>query len=405
MLTYTRDSKIVFNSSRCCQCGVCVSACPYGAIAPHTGRRQYELVIDPGKCTECQLCIRVCPAHALSEARIAEDTLPRALGFHLAAARDMQVRRFASSGGVARVLLCNGIRERELSAVYTLLFTNVTVDGASNLVSVGGEAMGTWVQSPMDGFKIPTSLYRPVLWGAGLREGLPRAGRVLLVGLPCQLRGAKALLESLRLDVEPLYVSLFCRKTKEFGYSRYILQMARCEDTPTYHVLYRGDGWPGRFRVLSAGRTCDVGPFLYHAQCWNVPGCRYCADCIGSGIADLTLGDPWGIISESNEPAGMTLVYVWTRKGRELLDWCQKHLDMRPLTVGQVEHHFDIRATRAKEALVNRRLRSRTLHPPLPFEWRQLKSRIAEHLLTFHPHSRVMKALLRSRTILKDRTI
>jgi coenzyme F420 hydrogenase subunit beta len=392
----------VFDATRCCQCGVCLAACPNGAIMTHRGRRQYKLVIDAHKCTGCQLCVRVCPANAVSKTTIPEGALDEARGFCLAAARDLRVRRYASSGGVARTVLSRGIPRHGLAAVYTLLFPDVTLDNQSSLVSVGGEATGAWATSPPDIFRMPTSLYRPVLWGAGLREGLPREGRVLLVGLPCQLRGAKALLASLHPDIDPIFVSLFCRKTKDFAYSRYILQMARCEHEPIHHVLYRGDGWPGRFRVLSDGRINDIGPFFYHALCWNARGCRYCIDCIGSGIADLTLGDPWGIADASDGPAGTTLVYVWTREGQELLNSCEESLDMRPLTVGQVERHFNIRATRAKEALVDRRMRYGTLRSLLPFEREQLKSWMAERLLSFHPHSRVMKAILRNRTIVKE---
>lgn len=402
MLIQTRDNKIVFNDSRCCQCGVCIGACPQGAITAHAGRGRYELRIDRTKCNNCGLCVKICPAYAVPEARLSEDTLARATGFYLGAARDARVRHYASSGGVARILLCNAMAQYNISAVYTLLFPNVALDGQLNLVSVGGEAVGTWATSPPDVFRIPTSLYRPILWGAGLRKGLPGTGRVLLVGLPCQIRGARTLLGHICPDVDPVCVSLFCRKTKDFGYSRYILQMAHCEHEPIQHVLYRGEGWPGRFRVLSDGRINDIGPFFYHARCWNAAGCRYCTDCIGSGISDLTLGDPWGIVDASDRQTGMTLVYAWTRKGQELLDSCREFLDMRPLTIGQVERHFDIHATRAREAMVRRRMRTGTLRSLLPFEGGHVKSWVAEHLLSFHPHSRIMKFLLRNRTILKD---
>jgi coenzyme F420 hydrogenase subunit beta len=404
VLTQIQNGTVLFDSRRCCQCGVCLAACPHGAITAFPGKQQYDLRIEPAKCTRCGLCVKICPAHDVSKVRIPADILTKATGFYVAAAHDERVRRCASSGGVARVLLSLGMCRHDLSAVYTLLFPDVTLDERSNLTSIGAEAVGVWSESPPDVFRIPSSLYRPVLWGTGLRTGLPRTGRVLLVGLPCQIRAASRLLASLCPGVHPVCVSLFCRKTKDFGYSRYILQMARCEHEPIYRVLYRGGGWPGRFRVLSENGLKDVGPFFYHALCWNATGCRYCVDCIGRGVSDLTVGDPWGIISPSGERPGMTLVYAWTRVGRELLDSCKESLDMRTLTIEQVEAHFSAQATRVKEAMVERRVRYGGWRSAVPLEREQLKARMAERLLSFHPHSGIMKRFLRHRTIAENYT-
>ena len=46
----------------CIGCGICVSACPFGAISMIDGKA----VIDHEKCTGCNKCIAVCPVNAIS---------------------------------------------------------------------------------------------------------------------------------------------------------------------------------------------------------------------------------------------------------------------------------------------------------------------------------------------------
>lgn len=41
-------------------CGICVDACPYGALSFDSGRRP---VVDDAKCNGCGECVRICPAN------------------------------------------------------------------------------------------------------------------------------------------------------------------------------------------------------------------------------------------------------------------------------------------------------------------------------------------------------
>lgn len=43
----------------CAACGVCMKACPRGAILIHRG---CHAVVDADKCVGCGLCARTCPA-------------------------------------------------------------------------------------------------------------------------------------------------------------------------------------------------------------------------------------------------------------------------------------------------------------------------------------------------------
>lgn len=402
MLTLNPIAKqIAFHPKRCCQCGVCLASCPRSALGFKQERQAYEITINPGACTRCGLCVQACPAHAISDVVIPDDQLARARGFVLACAADPVVRRFGSSGGVARALLTNSAENEGFAAVYTLLFPRVRVDSAGHLADIEGEAEGQWTTGRLDSFRIPTSLYRPVLWGKGLLNNTPRAGKVLLVGLPCQIRGARELLARTSPKLEIVAVSIFCRKTKTFDYSRYVLKAAGSTRlNATEKVLYRGEGWPGHFRVLSPGGGQVLSEFFYHASCWNLEACAYCTDCIGWGTADITLADPWGIVKRVDEHEGLSLVYIWSRAGQELLDACRASLQLvAPLTADQVARDFGMQKTRAKEAMTRRLMKDTSLSGRLAVHINVLKSRFAEKVLSFHPRNRFMMRLLRGRTI------
>ena len=52
----------VVNHARCVACGVCMKACPRGAISIHRGCYAF---IDAGKCVGCGLCGKACPAECI----------------------------------------------------------------------------------------------------------------------------------------------------------------------------------------------------------------------------------------------------------------------------------------------------------------------------------------------------
>ena len=53
---------VEIDAQKCTGCGVCIKACPFGAISLDDG----VAVIDEDICTECGMCIDECPCDAIS---------------------------------------------------------------------------------------------------------------------------------------------------------------------------------------------------------------------------------------------------------------------------------------------------------------------------------------------------
>ncbi len=72
-LQMNREGKIVLKCDQCVErqkeglLPACVSGCPTGALEWHTGRIKYE--IDAEACKACGLCIKVCPTEAITGAK------------------------------------------------------------------------------------------------------------------------------------------------------------------------------------------------------------------------------------------------------------------------------------------------------------------------------------------------
>jgi coenzyme F420-reducing hydrogenase beta subunit len=267
-----------------------------------------------------------------------ESDYEKAKGLWLAAAKDDEVRKMASSGGVTRVLIQYVLNSGICDAVYSLIYP----------LHESEEARGTWLTCMPDNKRIPCSLYRPVLWGDSLADFKENWSNILLVGLPCQLKAGKKLLNRLDKNLNIFSISIYCRKQKNFGYTAYIKRLSGIPQCDNVHVVYRGAGWPG---VLGISKNSQfIGrEFFYPASCWNLKGCLFCTDYLNSEDSDITVRDPWGLISPQKEKLGQNLVMAWTQAGQTLLTKAEKLLEINPVNLESVLRFEDFESLKIKQ--------------------------------------------------------
>jgi len=64
---YSLQQQIIWNESRCTQCGACSVFCPTGAL--EIKRPEMKVTFNDSKCVACEHCLKVCPVKAVDTIR------------------------------------------------------------------------------------------------------------------------------------------------------------------------------------------------------------------------------------------------------------------------------------------------------------------------------------------------
>jgi len=99
-------------------------------------------------------------------------------------------------------------------------------------------------------------------------------------------------------------------------------------------VDYRGEGWPGRFRVKVRNQERDAS--YSYDESWGrltryrPARCHICPDGLGR-VSDISCGDAWHEFSKNSDP-GRSLVLVRTERGRQILRKAREagYVDLQP---------------------------------------------------------------------------
>ncbi|MEW6380563.1 MAG: Coenzyme F420 hydrogenase/dehydrogenase, beta subunit C-terminal domain [bacterium] len=315
---------ISFEPNRCCQCGVCLSVCPHGALTACIDDKLliYRIDWQREKCSLCGRCVKTCPASVTSTWSVQQNP-PEIPATYLAWITDERLRYCSSSGGACRGLIQAALDCGLADYAYTLLKTDAFP-----------WAQGRWMRSIEDLSAIANSLYLPLMFGKNLYP-LPAGNRLLVAGLPCQLAaftrslgGSRSLssnrsLSSSKVKGDLFTIAIFCKQQKTFGFARFFASLAGYEFPSCPPITFRGNGWPGQVSIGSSPGSYSepweqIAGLIFGKKLWRLPACALCADPFASG-ADLVLADPWGISGQSID-AGKTLVFAMSMRGRSFLE-------------------------------------------------------------------------------------
>jgi coenzyme F420-reducing hydrogenase beta subunit len=283
--------------------------------------------IDADRCTECGLCQSVCPAsgdwRALHETS-RQPTLYAA--WHL----DDEVRRQSSSGGVftalARAMLDEGGVVYGAGFDDTLQLRHVGVTGEKGLTALRGSK---YLQSDT---------------GTSFRQAQSHldAGRpVLYSGTPCQIAGLYAFLGGAPAGL--VTVDLVCHGVPSaLFFERYLADARRQAGGQITRAEFRDkrQGWR-RFSLtlqtasgVEHSQPLDRDPFLvgFLRNLCLRPSCHACPYACVQRVADITLGDFWGIRRchpELDDDRGVSEVLINTPQGQQLFEACRDQLFTR----------------------------------------------------------------------------
>ncbi|WP_150290562.1 Coenzyme F420 hydrogenase/dehydrogenase, beta subunit C-terminal domain [Sphingobium estronivorans] len=183
---------------------------------------------------------------------------------------------------------------------------------------------------------------------AAIDRALQDGARFAFVGKPCDV---SALRQYARFDPRvaaqvPVMLSFFCGGLPSHDGADRIIRAMGLEPDEIVQFRYRGHGWPGLTRAVTAdGRSGE----MRYADSWGRHlssqvqfRCKICPDAVG-GVADIACADAW-YGGESGYPtfeeqAGRSLIMTRSLVGEALLDMAMARgaIVAEPLDIAEVD--------------------------------------------------------------------
>lgn len=305
----------------CCGCQACATACPEVCIEMIADEEGFLYPrINENACSNCGACEKVCPMLAL----LPQGPLPSA---YAALHKDDTVRVESSSGGV-----------------FSALMKRTFEKGGVVVGAAFDEEMTLRHQFALnedDGQKFRGSKYLQSIIGNTYREVkrlLLQGQTVLFSGTPCQVAG---LYSFLCQDYDNLLTcDLVCHGVPSPKvFSAYKSSLERRYGARVTNIGFRRKdyGW----KQFSVSLTFDNGaeyhqiltedPFMlgFLHNIYLRPSCHVCRFSRLPRVADLSLGDFWGVGQhhpEWDDDLGTSLILAQSKKGQEAFVACEGSL-------------------------------------------------------------------------------
>lgn len=312
-----KSIEVVVYNKICCGCGACSVICPSSCIRFVYGLRYNFPTVDSSKCVDCGRCLKVCPS-----AFLLNGTDPGFVDIPIKESRDCflihsprdQIRADASSGGFITGLILQLMDSNQIDgAVVT------RCEGENPLVAESFIAMDRQSILASCGSK-----YSPVSNCTVLREIKDRLGRYVFVGTPCMIEGLAKLQEflpELKKCIK-LSIGLVCSgMSSRLMTKSYIAKDGGVDLNAVRRICYRGNGWPGRFRVYGEDNCILMDRPYIDGLLPNVVGCDHylrCENCLDhwAYYADIVVSDPWSKEMIKSETQGRSAIMVRTERGK-----------------------------------------------------------------------------------------
>ena len=277
----------------------------------------YRPTIDTSKCVKCGLCERTCPwTNIVTNPNLASSTPQTIAAF----AKDESIRLESSSGGIFSILAEKILDEGGIVAgvaqITPTKFSHIIIDKKNELDKLRGTK---YIQADT-GF-----VYREI------RTHLKSGRKVLFSGTPCQIAALYAVLG--RTVYNNLYtIDIVCYGTPSVKvFEKYVAELECKKNDSLQKILFRDKkkGWNqySLTHLFKSGKTISVQNIqsLYMSlMLSNICSNQSCAKCHYRKlprVADITLGDYWGVSKihpEMDDNKGTSLVLLNTEHGKVL---------------------------------------------------------------------------------------
>lgn len=318
---------------QCVGCNACRAVCPQQSITMQPDQEGFFYpIIDKTSCVDCSLCVNVCPSFSTPDLNN-KLTSPAVLAVW---STDALIRAKSSSGGVFSTLAEKVIKQNGIvfGAAFdsNLQLKHIAVHPGADLQPLRGSK---YVQSDMEG------VYEKA------KEHLEKGDLVLFSGTPCQIAGLYSFLGKDHNNL--LTCDLVCHGVPSPQvFQRYVNFLEKKFNAKALKFEFRNKqkGWKtyGVAVQFDNGKeyfaTLNEDNFMigFLKNLYLRPSCYQCQFTGIPRIADITLGDFWGISRQCRDldnDKGISLVLLNTRKGQKVFQKLQGNIFCTESTLEQ----------------------------------------------------------------------
>lgn len=284
---------VVAENYLCCSCGACQVVCPVNAIILKETPGGYIFpIVNHDLCTDCGACQGSCAGIRLASDLPEDPFTGPVLGCWVGRSTDDEIFRKSQSRGA-------------VTAILESLLADKKIDGAATVVMESGNPPRPLVRiarTREDLLSAQGSKYSPVPLLTFLENPKSNGKPLAAVALACHVHGLHNVFEAFptfRKMVGPV-IGLVCDRVMTCQAIDYILWRSKMKENDPVSLEFRSKEWrgyPGDVRVrdvkghvtnLSRKQRTEIKDYF------TPPRCRLCFDKMNV-LADITVGDPWGI--------------------------------------------------------------------------------------------------------------
>lgn len=303
---------------KCSGCGACVQLCPTQCISmEENGEGFYYPRVNSQKCVSCGKCLKQCPQYNIIPGN-KESTCYAVIH------NDSKVLKTSTSGG-AFSLFAKEVIEKG-GAVYgcsmekednTFVVRHIRVDNMSDLEKIKGSK---YVQSIIGDTFLKA------------KEDLEQNRMVLFSGTPCQIAGLKAFMQK---DYPNLITcEVICHgvpSQKLFQKSIEYLEEKKKFEILSFKFRSKANKWAmfWEYNYVNQKKSngnnvkiADENPYymsFLNGECYR-ESCYLCNYAKKNRVADITMGDYWGVeelYPDFADPNGVSIVLINNSKSEE----------------------------------------------------------------------------------------
>ncbi|MDD3184543.1 MAG: Coenzyme F420 hydrogenase/dehydrogenase, beta subunit C-terminal domain [Anaerostipes sp.] len=322
--------------TECCGCGACYQICPKKSIRMEKNERGFLApIVDERTCIKCGACLKVCPEVARPQFNLVKKS-------YVAIAENRKLLMASTSGGVfgalAEAIISEGGSVYGCAWDKNLCARHIRIEQLNELHQI---QKSKYVQSDTN-----TSFI-------DVRNDLKQGRKVLYSGTACQIAGLRKFLNG--NEGQLITIEVACHGVPSPGlFQKYIKWRGEGEESKVVDMQFRDKEKHKKgehymfFLKYKNGEKCYYlsnedsyyGSFLEGRTLRET--CYHCKYKEQERVADILLGDYWGIEKEHKSfPAryGASAVIIASEKGEKLFNRVRSGLRVEDTTFEKIVAH------------------------------------------------------------------